>query len=215
MTVRNSDAKKIANGTYIKVHEPSACETYASKNPSRKESIQAELQILRENFLGISDGTNVGGCILGSNVDISDGTAVVGISDGTNVGGCILGSNVDISDGTAVVGISDGALDGNEEATTGNGNESSDDDDNTAFVHPLAPLAQQSKEEKKKAKKLKKYLKIYHKEGAFMADLFENDGARYRHIRSKQKKNKEGTYLTDEQVEDQTNPYNTRRNDKK
>ena len=189
MTVRNSDAKKIANGTYIKVHEPSACETYASKNPSRKESIQAELQILRENFLGISDGTNVGGCILGSNVDISDGTAVVGISDG--------------------------ALDGNEEATTGNGNESSDDDDNTAFVHPLAPLAQQSKEEKKKAKKLKKYLKIYHKEGAFMADLFENDGARYRHIRSKQKKNKEGTYLTDEQVEDQTNPYNTRRNNKK
>jgi len=144
-----------------------------------------------------------------------DGITVVGISDGTNVGGCILGSNVDISDGTAVVGISDGALDGNEEATTGNGNESSDDDDNTAFVHPLAPLAQQSKEEKKKAKKLKKYLKIYHKEGAFMADLFENDGARYRHIRSKQKKNKEGTYLTDEQVEDQTNPYNTRRNNKK
>lgn len=69
MTVRNSDAKKIANGTYIKVHEPSACEKYASKNPSRKESVQAELQILRENFLGVSDGANVGGCILGSNVE--------------------------------------------------------------------------------------------------------------------------------------------------
>ena len=232
ITVPNSVAKRIAKGTYIKVHEQSACEKYASKNPSKKESIQAELEILRENLLkspsseqqsrektnnealdGITDGA-------------LDGIAVVGISDGTNVGGCILGSNVDISDGTAVIGISDGALDGitdgaldkaldgNEEATTGNGNESSDDD-NTPFVYPLAPVAQQSKEEKKEAKKLKRYIEIYNKEGAYMADLFQNDRGRYRYERSSKQKTRKGTYLTDKQVEDQTKPYNTRRNNKK
>ena len=81
-------------------------------------------------------------------------------------------------------------------------------------IHFRIQIAQQSKEEKKEAKKLKRYKEIYNKEGAYMADLFENHGARYRCERSKQKKNKK-TYLTDKQVEDQTKPYNTRRNNKK
>jgi len=58
------------------------------------------------------------------------------------------------------------------------------------------------KESKKKDKRNKQYAEIYIKEGSDVADLWYNNRPKYNRL----KKNKKGRYLTDTQVEDQTNP---------